>query len=75
MEPDEGLTLETSAFQLFHLGNSTFIHSFDKSKLPRIAQQTLFNRDRSELRKSNKILSQSYEDGRSLDYIFSAVYT
>ena len=30
---DEGLTLETSAFQVFHGGNSTFIDSFDKSKL------------------------------------------
>ena len=30
---DEGLTLETSAFQIFHGGNSTFINSFDKTKL------------------------------------------
>ena len=30
---DEGLTLETSAFQTFHGGNSTFIKSFDKNKL------------------------------------------
>ena len=29
---DEGLTLETSAFQIFHGGNSTFINSFDKTK-------------------------------------------
>ena len=29
---DEGLTLETSSFQIFHRGNSTFINSFDKSK-------------------------------------------
>ena len=29
---DEGLTLETSAFQIFHGGNLTFINSFDKSK-------------------------------------------
>ena len=27
---DEGLTLETSAFQIFHGGHSTFINSFDK---------------------------------------------
>ena len=27
---DEGLTLETSAFQIFHGGYSTFINSFDK---------------------------------------------
>jgi len=27
---DEGLTLETSALQLFHGGNSTFINSFEK---------------------------------------------
>ena len=27
----EGLTLETSAFQIFHSGNSTFIHSFYKT--------------------------------------------
>ena len=31
---DEGLTLETSAFQIFHGGNSTFIISFDKTKFP-----------------------------------------
>ena len=29
---DEGLMLETSAFQIFHGGNSTFINSFDKTK-------------------------------------------
>ena len=29
---DEGLTLETSAFQIFHGGNFTFITSFDKTK-------------------------------------------
>ena len=29
---DKGLTLETSAFQIFHGGNSTFINSFDKTK-------------------------------------------
>ena len=29
----EGLTLETSAFQIFHRGNSIFINSFDKTKL------------------------------------------
>ena len=29
---DEGLTLETSAFKIFHGGNSTFINSFDKTK-------------------------------------------
>ena len=29
---DEGLTLETSAFEIFHGGNSTFINSFDKTK-------------------------------------------
>ena len=29
---DEGLTLETSAFQIFHGGNSTFMNSFDKTK-------------------------------------------
>ena len=29
---DEGLTLETSAFWIFHGGNSTFIYSFDKTK-------------------------------------------
>ena len=29
---DEGLTLEKSAFQIFHGGNSTFINSFDKTK-------------------------------------------
>ena len=28
---DEGLTLETSAFQIFHGGNSTFINLLDKS--------------------------------------------
>ena len=28
---DEGLTLETSAFEIFHGGNSTFINSFDKT--------------------------------------------
>ena len=31
IRPDEGLTLETSAFQIFHGGNSTFINSFDKT--------------------------------------------
>ena len=30
---DEGLTLETSAFQIFHGGNFTFINSFDKTKV------------------------------------------
>ena len=30
---DEGLTLETSAFQIFHASNSTFINSFDETKL------------------------------------------
>ena len=29
---DEGLTLETSAFQVFHAGNSTLINSFDKTR-------------------------------------------
>ena len=29
---DEGLSLETSAFQIFHGGNSAFINSFDKTK-------------------------------------------
>jgi len=29
---EEGLTLETSAYQIFHGGNSTFIKSFDKNK-------------------------------------------
>ena len=29
---DEGLRLETSAFQIFHGGNFTFINSFDKTK-------------------------------------------
>ena len=29
---DEGLTLETSAFQIVHGGNSTFINTFDKAK-------------------------------------------
>ena len=29
---DEGLTLETSAFQIFHGGNFTFINSFHKTK-------------------------------------------
>ena len=32
-EGNEGLTLETSAFLIFHGGNSTFINSFDKTKL------------------------------------------
>ena len=30
---DEGLTLETSAFQIFHGGNSTFINSFDNTQI------------------------------------------
>ena len=30
---DEGLTLETSAFQIFHGGNFTFINSFDKNQI------------------------------------------
>ena len=30
---DEGLTLETSAFQIFHGDNSNFINSFDKTKV------------------------------------------
>ena len=29
---DEGLALETSAFQIFHGGTSTFIHSFHKTR-------------------------------------------
>ena len=29
---DDGLKLETSAFQIFHHGNSTFINSFDETK-------------------------------------------
>ena len=29
---DEGLTLETSAFQIDHGGNSTFINTFDETK-------------------------------------------
>ena len=29
---DEGLTLETSSFRIFHGSNSTFINSFDKTK-------------------------------------------
>jgi len=29
---DKGLTLETSAFRIFHRGNSTFINSFHKTK-------------------------------------------
>ena len=31
---DEALTLETSAFQILHGGNSIFINSFDKTKFP-----------------------------------------
>ena len=30
---DEGLTLETSDFLIFHGGNSAFINSFDKTKI------------------------------------------
>ena len=30
---DEGLTLETSTFQIFHGGNSTFTNSFDKHQI------------------------------------------
>ena len=30
---DEGLTLETSAFEIFHNGNLTYINAFDKTKL------------------------------------------
>ena len=29
---DKRLTLETSAFQIFHRGNSTFINTFHKTK-------------------------------------------
>ena len=29
---DEGLTIQISAFQIFHDGNSIFINSFDKTK-------------------------------------------
>ena len=29
---DEGLTLETSSFEIFHGGNSKFINSFDETK-------------------------------------------
>ena len=29
---NEGLTLEKSAFQIFHGGRSTFINSFDETK-------------------------------------------
>jgi len=32
LRSDEGLTLETSAFQIFHGGNWTFINTFDKTK-------------------------------------------
>ena len=35
---DEGLTLETSAFQLFHGSNSTFISSCDKTKFSDLHQ-------------------------------------
>ena len=31
MRSDQGLTLETSAFQIFHDDNSTLINSFDKT--------------------------------------------
>ena len=39
---DDGLTLETSAFQFFHGGNSTFINSFDKTQflLPTVTTTT-----------------------------------
>ena len=33
---DKGLTLETSAFQIFHGSNSTFINSFDHSKFSHV---------------------------------------
>ena len=33
LHSNEGLTLETSAFLTFHCGNSTFINSFDKTKI------------------------------------------
>ena len=44
---DEGLTLDTSAFQIFYSGNSTFINSFDKTKfwsftLPPTQHQSFF---------------------------------
>ena len=32
IRPYEGMTLETLAFQIFHIGNLTFIQSFDKAK-------------------------------------------
>ena len=32
LHSEEGLTLETSAFLIFHSGYSTFINSFDKTK-------------------------------------------
>ena len=34
LKVDEGLTLETSAFQIVHGGNSTFINTFDKPNFP-----------------------------------------
>ena len=38
---DEGLTLETSAFLIFHSGYSTFINSFDKTKFLSISDVIL----------------------------------
>ena len=36
LRSDEGLSLETSAFQIFHGGNSTFFNSFHKTNFSRL---------------------------------------
>ena len=38
---DEGLTLETSAFQIVHGGNSTFIKTFDNTNSNFLVKKTL----------------------------------
>ena len=38
---DEGLTLETSAFQILHGGNFTFINSFDKTKFSYLSKSVV----------------------------------
>ena len=44
---EEGRTLETSAFQIFHDGNSTFINLFDKTKLSKPVNLTIILRGRA----------------------------
>ena len=64
---DEGLTLETSAFQIVHGGNSTLIDTFDKTKiscftLPPTQHHSFFRNYKLVFKEASKCLDLNIHD-------------